>query len=482
MMTDTRNMRLAAVLISVLVIASACSGSEDASRNAEATLTESESAVSEESSESRDVGSPSPDGETEAATAAGANPTGDDAVADGSDTSDNSDAGDTTAPQDGDAGTDGSEAQSSGQEVEPAEADDATDGPAASLGETSLDALVDELSVFVEQERGLQFVERPVVRALDSGDFNDAFRALIARDAAANTESFTNFTDIYQAVGIIDDGSDLTEIWTRFGDAGVLGYYDTATGEIVLRGGELTTFTETVLVHELVHALEDQVFGLNEDERFADRTDEIDWTFSALIEGSARVIEARYRATFTQAELDEENAARNSIPRSVSLNEFTPSFLELQFGRYTYGEDFAETLWGLGQSELDAAYEDPPATSESVVNPAAFVAGDDDVLDMALPPADGEIFEQGIWGQAGFAALLTDVFDRPEALEITQGWGNDRFVAWRDGEVSCVRIHVSADSADALDNYADALDDWSQLGDRQIFFPTADLIRITSCG
>ena len=469
-------MRLAAVLFSLLLLATACAGSQDSSSNAEAAPIESGTSGEDGDSESRNVGSPLDDEEPSDVDVA----QGDGAQRE----STQDDLPETrTETSDGGAAENTGDGSDSPVDSTPASGQDGTSDAEVSSTASSLDDLVDELSAFVERERGLEFVERPVVQTLDSGDFNDAFRALIARDVAENTESFANFTDVYQAVGVIDDGSDLAEIWTRFGDAGALGYYDTATGEIVLRGGsELTTFTETVLVHELVHALEDQVFGLDQDERFANRIDEIDWTFSALVEGSARVIEARYRATFTQAELEEENAARNSIPRSVSLDEFTPSFLELQFGRYRYGEDFAETLWDFGQAEVDAAYADPPATSESVVNPEAFVAGDDQLRDMAFPPADGDIFEQGTWGQAGFAALLADVFDRSEALERTQGWGNDRFVAWRDGEVSCVRIHVSADSPDALDSYASALEEWAQFGDRRIFFPTADLIRITSCG
>ena len=72
--------------------------------------------------------------------------------------------------------------------------------------------------------------------------------------------------------------------------------------------------------------------------------------------------------------------------------------------------------------------------------------------------------------------------DSDEAVEISQGWGADSYVAWRAGEGACVRIHVSADSAAALDGYAEALEQWATLGDREIFFPTADLIRLTSCG
>ena len=481
-MADRQRMRVFVALLALVMIASACS---DSGENPTQATSDAAALIEDDTQDqTRQIGSPEgeQDGESSSADALASIEDESEPVNDTPETerveleAEQSPGDVQDESSDESASDEGSESETpTASQATPAE--NALDGPPVE----PLDALVTELMAFVQAERGLTFIERPSVVVLDSGSFNDAWQQVVVRDAQANPADFANFTDIYQAVGIIDDGRELDELWTRFGDAGVVGYYDTQTGGIVLRSGELTAFTETVLVHELVHALEDQVFGLDRDDSGASN-DETAWTFSALIEGSARVIEGRYRATLSQAELNEEAAARNSIPRSVSLNEFTPSFLELQFGRYDYGEDFAATLWEVGQDELDAAYVDPPETSEAVVNPDAFLSGADDAEALDFPPADGEVFEQGIWGQAGVAALLTDIYTRDDALDISQGWGNDRFVAWRDGDVSCVRIHVSADSPDALDRYADAFEEWAQLGDRQIFFPTADLIRVTSCG
>ena len=482
-MADKKRMRILAVIFTVAVFASACAGGAGSPPDALAAGSGGGEA-SVDANESRQLGGPGEQGNGESADSPDETSTLDAAE---SGTVSNTDTGDATASVENAAPALESfdEASNGGTSAGDSSAGSASE-PAAQSSQPSsqdpLDRLVTELIAFVEDERGLDFVERPDVVVLDSGSFNDEWRQVVVRDVGDNVEEFAEFTDIYQAVGIIDDGSELDEIWTRFGDAGVVGFYDIETKDIVLRGGELNKFTETVLVHELVHALEDQVFGLDRDDEFAARIDEIDWTFSALIEGSARVIEGRYRARFSQAELDEENAARNSIPRSVSLSDFTSSFLELQFGRYNYGEDFAASLWDVGQGELDDALVNPPVTSESVVNPESFLSGADDLEEMPFPPADGEIFERGTWGQAGIAALLADVYGQSEALELSQGWGSDRFVAWRSGDIACVRLHVSADSPEALDRYADAFEDWAQLGDRQVFFPTADLIRVTSCG
>ncbi len=345
---------------------------------------------------------------------------------------------------------------------------------------TEFDELVNELIAFVEAERGYQFSSRPSIEVLDSAEFGAAWSTLIAEDYASNTSDYINYTDIYRAMGIIEGDRSLEEIWQRFGDAGVIGYYDHDSASIKLRSGEINAFTETVLVHELVHALEDQVFDIDRPE-YGDAQNELEWTFSALIEGSARRVESQYRATFSSAKLEEEAAARRALPRTVSLTEFNSSFLELQFGRYRYGETFATALWDDGEGTLDDAFEEPPATSEAILDPNGFLSGSPTPT-LKNPPADGEVFEAGVWGQAGWASILSDLTDRTEALGIADGWNGDSFVAWRQGSQTCVRSHIAADTPDELDDYAAALEQWAGLGDgREVFYPTADLIRVTAC-
>ncbi len=121
------------------------------------------------------------------------------------------------------------------------------DVPAPEAAEsTDLSRLLDELIVFVEQERGHEFTTRPVVTLLSGTAFTAEWDALIATDALESADEYANNTDIYRAMGIIDDSATLEEIWKRFGDAGVLGYYDPDGGDIVLRAGDITAFTETV--------------------------------------------------------------------------------------------------------------------------------------------------------------------------------------------------------------------------------------------
>ena len=336
-------------------------------------------------------------------------------------------------------------------------------------------ALLDELMPFVERERGLTFKSRPVVHVLDDDEFSAAFRKLVVDAAADEQELWDDFTDIYQLTGILRDSTTLEETWLSFGDAGVLGYHENRTGELTLRAGEITAFSKVVLVHELTHALDHQHFDLDRPE-YDDDPSEIGWTFSALVEGSATVIEDRYWASLSTTELDEALTARRSAGGS-SFDQ-TASFLELQFGRYRDGAEFAEALWAQGQAAVDAAFVNPPTTSEEIVE-----------IDFGLPtvrpalatPADGEIFEQGVWGQAAWYALFLDHLTAATALEATSGWGSDWFVAWRQGSRSCVRVHVEADSEADLDQFFEAATIWAAAVGGEVFSPNAETVRVTVC-
>ena len=259
-MTDSRCMRLVVAILAVILLSAACTGSDNASPELAVSAPASDETQLDD--QARELESPDQEGTEGDGAAAG----GSDASSEQGDVDENApaaaveDAPDeaTSSVSDLDDNL-ADEAQANLEEL-PAAAPASGDSEVAAAG-SELDQLVTELMDFVERERGLAFVERPDVQVLDTFDFNDAWQELVLRAATTEATEFANFTDIYQAVGIIDDGRNLDEIWTRFGDAGVLGYYDTETEGIVLRSGELNAFTETVLVHELVHALEDQVFG-----------------------------------------------------------------------------------------------------------------------------------------------------------------------------------------------------------------------------
>jgi len=343
----------------------------------------------------------------------------------------------------------------------------------------SLESVVDELSAFVEAERGLEFIDPVDVELAD----DDEFEQRLLDDFEAEDEADLRDTEaIFRALGFLDADDDLVEQLKGVLSGGVVGFYDPETNELVVRGLELTPYTRKVIVHELTHALDDQHFELFRPE-LDEADDEAGFGFSALVEGNASTVEDAYAETFTddeQTQADEEEAAVGS---DTDFTGFPQILLDLIGAPYQLGPPLigAITAEG-GGSAVDAAFEDPPVSSEQVLDPTLYLSGEAP-LDVAEPPADGESFDQGTFGQFLLLLLLDDGgVDLDVAREAAIGWGGDQYVAWRDGDQTCLRVAFEGDTPADTTEIEDALTEWSAAQDLADVAEDGDQIILTSCG
>jgi hypothetical protein len=348
-------------------------------------------------------------------------------------------------------------------------------------GGDAIQAMVDELMVFVEEERGLEFLERPDVVVLEGDAFSARYRELLEEDFAEQAELIEHFTGIYQALAVLPEGVTIPEAYAAFGDGAVGGFYVPETGELVVRGGAVTPFVRVVVAHELVHALDDQHFELYRPE-YDDRDDEVGFGLQAVTEGNARTIENRYRATLSAAEQREVQAEELALSTGIDLSLLSYTFLQLQLLPYEAGEQLVGVLLDAeGQAALDGAFEEPPVTSEQVLDPERFLAGEE-AVEVAPPPADGEVVEDGLFGVGTLYVLLSEAVGPGDARDAIEGWAGDWFVSWEDGDATCLRADFLMDDDGDADELEDALDAW--LGgpaDGELDRTAEDTVRLTVC-
>jgi len=343
----------------------------------------------------------------------------------------------------------------------------------------SLESVVDELSAFVEAERGLEFIDPVDVELAD----DDEFEQRLLDDFEAEDEADLRDTEaIFRALGFLDADDDLVEQLKGVLSGGVVGFYDPETNELVVRGLELTPYTRKVIVHELTHALDDQHFELFRPE-LDEADDEAGFGFSALVEGNASTVEDAYAETFTddeQKQSDEEEAAVGS---DTDFTGFPQILLDLIGAPYQLGPPLIDAITAEGGgSAVDAAFEDPPVSSEQVLDPTLYLSGEAP-LDVAEPLADGESFDQGTFGQFLLLLLLDDGgVDLDVAREAAIGWGGDQYVAWRDGDQTCLRVAFEGDTPADTTEIEDALTEWSAAQDLADVAEDGDQIILTSCG
>jgi hypothetical protein len=321
-----------------------------------------------------------------------------------------------------------------------------------------LEEVVADISAFVEDERGLEF-ERPVeVELADDDEFE---RRLLedfdeSRDELAETEL------VLQGMGFIEPGTDLAEVLETSLAAGVVGFYDTETDELVVRGTDTTPYVRTTIAHELTHALDDQHFELDRPE--LDEADgEESFGFDALVEGNAVRIDQRYFDSLTPAEQEDYSIEEAELLSTFPAFTIPAIVIDLLSAPYVLGPPLVGTvLDDGGQDELDDAFAEPPVTSEQVMVPEKFLDGEGPVpVEVAPRPTDGATESSGAFGAVLLALLLEQQLDPSAVDEAVTGWGGDGYLAWEQGGEACVRLVVVGDTDGDTAELAGALSDWA---------------------
>ena len=320
-----------------------------------------------------------------------------------------------------------------------------------------LEQVVVELEAFVERERGQRF-ERPVdVRLVSDERFEAAVRRLRRRDGDRDGNRDRLFVGLFRSLGLVEGEFDPAAI-EEGADDRILGFYDPERDTLLVRGSRPTPAVRRVLVHELTHALDDQHFGLERPE-LDERDDEAAIAFQSLVEGDAVRIEGLYFASLPAedrrlAEIDGGGplAAESAVPRVVEALLAFP---------YEAGEALVEALLLEGGPErLDAAFVDPPTTTEAVLHPERFLAGEQP-KPVPDPEPGGEPVDGGVLGELVLRLVLQSSIDRPGAARAADGWGGDRYVAWFEGERLCVRAAVVMDTPADRNELVAALRRWA---------------------
>jgi hypothetical protein len=317
--------------------------------------------------------------------------------------------------------------------------DDRDPAPAARL--TSKD--VDRIAHRVERLRGLRFTKpiRPLF--LD----RDEAVEVLARAGRAEYPRRDQLIDEETAklLGLLEPKNSLTQVLDRVDQEQVLGFYDDRSKRLVVirDAGASRPLLELTLAHELVHALEDQRFGLDVGEGVRD--DDV-LAEASLAEGTATALMTDYAAAhFGLADV--------LSVADVAQDAGLPKFIQRQLlFPYLAGEEFVSVLRGESRDwdAVDSVYRfRRPRTSEQVIHPRKFAAGED-----AAPVAVPDLHREG-WkrlrrssvGEFDVQMLLAMNGARRPA-EAAAGWGGGRFELWRrDAAGRCPAPCVRADLA-----------------------------------
>ncbi len=320
----------------------------------------------------------------------------------------------------------------------------------------STEELFCELAAFVERARGRPFKDFPVIELAE----DEEFAALLLVDFDEDTEELERYGEILRTLGLIEPDDDIVALFRDLLAIGVVGFYDTETGGLVVRGGEFNLYAQSVLVHELVHAHDDQWIGLDRPE-LDDVPDERDAGFLAVQEGNAERVTEDWSATLTQAERQQMDAESFALigPEDLQVLLAIPPFLVEDLSwPYVEGVTLMKDVVAEGgEDAADAAFENPPRSTEQILHPEQYEPGEAVVI-TPTPDFDGTLLEEGVIGEVWFRSWL--------GITEGNGWGSDRFVHYEStGGELCTRIDVVGDTDQDTSELRSALESWASQGD-----------------
>jgi hypothetical protein len=251
---------------------------------------------------------------------------------------------------------------------------------------------------------------------------------------------------------------------------------------LVVRGDELNLYVQSVIVHELAHALDDQWYDLDRPE--VDEVDEASFGFSAIVEGSARLTEDAWTDELSDDEAAEMLAQQLAFEAEMipSLDLSTYMVLAPILGApYELGSALiVDMVDAEGADRLADAFNEPPISSEQVLHPDRFLEGDEP-LEVETPPADGDEEHSGVLGEFLLQMALADELPASVARTAAEGWGGDAYVVWREGDERCLRVDIEADTDDDLQELEQALVEWAgEQPDAEVEV-VGERVRLTSC-
>jgi hypothetical protein len=349
-------------------------------------------------------------------------------------------------------------------------------GPAPTLAEVQ--AATAEISAFVEKQRGLSFKTPVKVELADDTTFEDR----LLKDFEKGRDQLVREGDVFKALGLVDSGTDVVAAFRKLLVAGVIGFYDVETKELLVRGYQITPFVRQTMAHELTHALDDQYFDLHRPQYEAEK-DEIGTGFSAVVEGNARRVENAFGDAMTPAERNQRDRESAAYALGMDTRGVPVILVSLLDAPYTFGVRFDDALVASGgNDQLGAALTDPPRTSAQVIHPERYLAHDARV-EVAKPKADGPETDDGVFGELATRFTLQSSPDITTAAPAAAGWAGDWFVAWRDGQgLPCVRIDYAMVTPEDLAELTTAFTQWAaDLEGTKVEAVGNGLLEVTSC-
>lgn len=333
---------------------------------------------------------------------------------------------------------------------------DAAPADAASR-DTALQRMARELIPEVERRSGLSFREPPRL-ARSSRERLEAFlREELGEQLPP--ERALAVRDVYARMGLMPDTLDLRAVLQGLYLEQVVGYYDPAADTLYVREGVEPSQLRTVLLHELVHAVQDQHLDLDSLMDARSESNDAGTAAQAALEGHATFVMAEWQlagATGREVNLARmpdlsrvlPRSALDSLPSMPALSGAPRIVRESLIFPYLGGLGFIQQLWRGAPERPSPLGRYLPASTEQVLHPERLLSEPPDApTGLRFGDLSGpweEVHADGMGELETRVLLEVHLDDRDRARSAAAGWDGDRYrlVRTAAGEEALVWVSV----------------------------------------
>jgi hypothetical protein len=329
--------------------------------------------------------------------------------------------------------------------------------PGDGLNESERRALIDRSMARLELLRGLEFTADVPVSVINRSQYR-------ANQSGGTDPTYSRWNNqVWEGLFLVGEDENVSRVFQQTLGNVVLGYYSPADDEIVVVSDSATPeISRGTLVHELVHALQDQQFGLNESFDSQDRQ----LARNGVVEGEAVLLNDRYKS---RCDGEWDCVFIDSNSGGVAPN---PGVFLVLAHPYSTGPNFVERVQQReGWAAVDAMHERYPPSTEQLIHPDRYP--DERPVNVTVPDrardgwtrfdidpvadtvGEASIFAMLVQNDAGDESVSRYSYVHPAS----DGWAGDTLVPYRDGDRYGYVWETAWDSGRDARQFADAYRD-----------------------
>jgi hypothetical protein len=362
---------------------------------------------------------------------------------------------------------------------------------APSPAQLELEKVAQQVQADIEKLRETKFPQPVPVKLASKATLVEYLKKRQAIESSPEHDRFRE--ECAKLLGLIPKDLDLESAMQSFLESQVAGFYDPPTKTFYIMDGFDAELGRLIMSHELVHALDDQLYDLDGTaKRLGNDTDPTQ-AFWSVCEGSGTVTMTQWM-TSHMAGLDPKALMEFQKLSSAGMENLPPYVWKPALAAYTCGMTFLQKAVPKKPratdkvdpaapppptylKQLERAFREPPRSCEQVLHPEKYWNADAQDEPRAIEfvteklPDGWKVLGEDTLGELALDLLTTPVGERkgidPDNLfalatltytnQAATGWGGDRLLLLGRGEARVLQLVTVWDSEKDANEFDAAL-------------------------